>query len=217
MEDWMKQMAKRNYHNKLHLNQIRYQPKLRSNQEMILEYTTRLEASHYHIQTEQKVEINIPLLDAIKQVPKYAKFLKELCIHKRKKTKGAIKTRGVMSTLVKREDTTTGVQRILPKKCQDPDIFSVPCTIGNCTFLDVKLDLGASINVMPTSIYKSLYFGDLKLTGMVIQLANKSIVQPLGMLEDVLVHVNELIFPVGFYVLDMEDEVFGKGSALILG
>ncbi|RDX98865.1 hypothetical protein CR513_18162, partial [Mucuna pruriens] len=79
------------------------------------------------------------------------------------------------------------------------------------------LDLGASINVMPASIYRSLNFGDLEPTGMTIQLANRSIVQPLGVLEDVLVQVNELIFPVDFYVLDMEDETSGKESTLILG
>ncbi|RDX89660.1 hypothetical protein CR513_28589, partial [Mucuna pruriens] len=70
---------------------------------------------------------------------------------------------------------------------------------------------------MPTSIYKSLNFGDLEPTRMTIQLANISVVQPLGILEDVLVQVNELIFPADFYVLDMEDETSGKGSTLILG
>ncbi|RDX88490.1 hypothetical protein CR513_29910, partial [Mucuna pruriens] len=52
---------------------------------------------------------------------------------------------------------------------------------------------------------------------MTIQLANRSIVQPLGVLEDVLVQVNELIFPADFYVLDMEYETSGKESTLILG
>ncbi|RDX74360.1 hypothetical protein CR513_45913, partial [Mucuna pruriens] len=70
---------------------------------------------------------------------------------------------------------------------------------------------------MPTSVYKSLNFGDLEPTGMTIQLANRSFMHPLGVLEDVLVQVNELIFPTDFHVLDMEDETFGKGSTLILG
>ncbi|RDY13311.1 hypothetical protein CR513_01778, partial [Mucuna pruriens] len=70
---------------------------------------------------------------------------------------------------------------------------------------------------MPTSIYKSLNFGDLEPTRMKLQLVNRSVVQPLGLLEDVLVQVNELIFPTNFYVLDMEDETSGKGSTLILG
>ncbi|RDY13312.1 hypothetical protein CR513_01779, partial [Mucuna pruriens] len=55
----------------------------------------------------RKVEINIPLLDAIKQVPKYAKFLKELFIHKRKKMKGSVEVGGIVSTLTRNEDFTT--------------------------------------------------------------------------------------------------------------
>ncbi|RDX97142.1 hypothetical protein CR513_20127, partial [Mucuna pruriens] len=70
---------------------------------------------------------------------------------------------------------------------------------------------------MPASIYRSLNFGDLEPTWMTIQLANRSIVQPLGVLEDVLVQVNELIFLADFYVLGMEDEASGKESTLILG
>ncbi|RDY13039.1 hypothetical protein CR513_02098, partial [Mucuna pruriens] len=54
----------------------------------------------------RKVEINIPLLDAIKLVPKYVKFLKELCIHKRKKINGAVETGGVVLVLVKHEDAS---------------------------------------------------------------------------------------------------------------
>ncbi|RDX99935.1 Retrovirus-related Pol polyprotein, partial [Mucuna pruriens] len=102
-----------------------------------------------------KVEINIPLLDAIKQILKYAKFLKELCVHKRKKMKGSVKIRGIVSALTRNEDFAAGAQA-LPKKCRDPRIFSILCTIGDCIFSDTMLDLGASINVMPTSIYKSL-------------------------------------------------------------
>ncbi|RDX66312.1 hypothetical protein CR513_54926, partial [Mucuna pruriens] len=70
---------------------------------------------------------------------------------------------------------------------------------------------------MPTSIYKSFNFGDLEPTRMIIQLANRSIVQPLGVLEDVLVQVDELIFAADFYVFDMEYKTSGKGSTLILG
>ncbi|RDX76269.1 hypothetical protein CR513_43763, partial [Mucuna pruriens] len=162
-----------------------------------------------------KVEINIPLLDAIKQIPKYAKFLKELCVHKRRKMRGGVEL-GIVSALTKNE-VADGSQQTLPKKCRDPGIFSVLCTIGEYTLASDMLNLGALINVMSTSIYKSMNFGDLEPIGMAIQLANRSIVQPLGVLEDVLVHVNELIFLVNFYVLDMEDETSGKGSTLILG
>ncbi|RDX90948.1 hypothetical protein CR513_27138, partial [Mucuna pruriens] len=133
-----------------------------------------------------------------------------------RKIKGSKEIGGVVSALTQNEAITAGAST-LPKKCRDPGVFSVPCTIGECTFANAMLDLGASINVMPTSIYRSLNFGDLEPTGMTIQLANRSIVQPLGVLEDVLVQVNELIFPADFYVLDMEDETSGKESTLILG
>ncbi|RDX99950.1 Retrovirus-related Pol polyprotein from transposon 17.6, partial [Mucuna pruriens] len=145
----------------------------------------------------KKLEINIPLLNAIKHIPKYIKFLKELCVHKRRKMK----------------DIKAGIQRILPKKCPDSGIFAIQCIIGGRTFTDAMLVLGASINVMSASIYKLLNLGDLALTGIEVQLANQSVVQPLSALED----VNELIFPVDFYELDMEDDASKAESALILG
>uniref|UniRef100_A0A151UIK5 Reverse transcriptase domain-containing protein n=1 Tax=Cajanus cajan TaxID=3821 RepID=A0A151UIK5_CAJCA len=78
-------------------------------------------------------------------------------------------------------------------------------------------DLGASINVMPLSIFKYLSLGPMQPMGVVIQLANKSVAHPTGFIEDVLVRVSELIFPTDFYVLDME-EGFSHGSApIILG
>ncbi|RDY01480.1 hypothetical protein CR513_15181, partial [Mucuna pruriens] len=116
-------------------------------------------------------------------------------MHKRKKLKGEVEM-GVVLALIKHEDVTTGSQQVLPKKFRDLDIFSIPCTIGNCTFADAMMDLGASINVMPSSIYKSLNFSDLKPMRMIIY-----VMQPLGILEDVLI----------------QDEAFGKGSTLILG
>ncbi|RDY07074.1 hypothetical protein CR513_08862, partial [Mucuna pruriens] len=138
-------------------------------------------------------------------------------VHKKKKMKGVVETGGVVSVLVKHENANADVQRILPKKCQDPSIFTVPCTIDNCKFANAMLHLRASINVMPTSVYRLLNFGDLELTRMVIQLGNRSVVQSLGIFKDILVQVNELIFPIDFYVLDMEDEASKEGSAVILG
>ncbi|RDX89670.1 hypothetical protein CR513_28581, partial [Mucuna pruriens] len=85
--------------------------------------------------------------------------------------------------------------------------------------IKMKLQIAPSRSMGINSRFsmKSLNFGDLEPTTIIIQLANKSIAHPLGILEDVLVRINELIFPVDFYVLDMEDEPFGKGPILILG
>ncbi|KAL0404700.1 UNVERIFIED_CONTAM: hypothetical protein Sradi_2110800 [Sesamum radiatum] len=148
-------------------------------------------------ETLSKVEVNIPLLDAIKQVPRYAKFLKEMCTNKSK-------LRG-NERVIMGENVSAILQRKLPPKCKDPGTFSIPCKIGNIGIEKAMCDLGASINVMPLSIYGSLNIGPLKETCVVLQLADRSIVYPEGVLEDVLVQVNELIFPADFYVINMMD------------
>ncbi|RDX88702.1 hypothetical protein CR513_29664, partial [Mucuna pruriens] len=86
-----------------------------------------------------------------------------MCVHKRNILKEGAEVGGVLSAFVQRE-VTAGAKPALPRKCSDPGIFSVPCTIGSYTFTNAMLDLGASINVMPASTYKSLNFGDLELT-----------------------------------------------------
>uniref|UniRef100_A0A151UEN1 Aspartic peptidase DDI1-type domain-containing protein n=1 Tax=Cajanus cajan TaxID=3821 RepID=A0A151UEN1_CAJCA len=142
------------------------------------------------LETFRKVEVNIPLLDAIKQIPRYTKFLKELCTHKRK-MKGNERInmgRNVYALIGK------SVPHI-HEKCKDPGTFCIPCIIRNSKFENAMLDLGASINVMPLSIFKSLSLGPMQPTGVVIQLANRSVTHPTGFIEDVLVRVGELIFP----------------------
>ncbi|XP_023742915.1 uncharacterized protein LOC111891059 [Lactuca sativa] len=79
------------------------------------------------------------------------------------------------------------------------------------------LDLGASINVLPYSVYKSIGVRTLSKTDVIIQLVDRSIVHPKGVLEDVLVQVNELIFPANFYVLDMGDDDSPNSSSILLG
>ena len=79
------------------------------------------------------------------------------------------------------------------------------------------LDLGASINVMPYSIYASMNLDELKNDGVIIQLADRSNAYPKGVLEDVLVQVNNLIFPADFYVLEMEETTHSTSLPLLLG
>ncbi|CAN6687824.1 unnamed protein product [Malus baccata var. baccata] len=161
------------------------------------------------LKTFRKVQVNIPLLEAIKQVPKYAKFLKTLC---------TTKTRMSNKEVVKvRENVSAVLQRKLPTKCKDPGSFTIPCVIGNTLFENAMLDLGASINVMPYSIYASMNLGELKKDGVIIQLADRSNAYPKGVLKDVLMQVNHLIFPTNFYVLDMEDSVHSTSLPILLG
>nr|XP_027086658.1 uncharacterized protein LOC113708398 [Coffea arabica] len=161
------------------------------------------------LDTFRKVEINIPLLDAIRQLPKYAKFLKGLCTNRNKLS---------LDDKVKvGENVSAMFQRKLPQKCKDPGMFTIPCIIGNQRIEKSMLDLGASINVMPLSIFKVLNLGPLKETRVIIQLADRSNVYPEGLVEDVLVKVNEFIFPVDFYIVDMNDEYSTDSAVILLG
>ncbi|KAM2575138.1 hypothetical protein TB2_006986 [Malus domestica] len=161
------------------------------------------------LETFRKVHVNIPLLDAIKQIPKYAKFLKKLCT-----TRKQIREKEVVHVS---ENVSVLLQRKLPPKCKDPGSFTIPCVIGNARFDNAMLDLGASINVIPYSVYASMNLGKLKNDGVIIQLADRSNAYPKGVLEDVLVQVDHLIFPANFYVLDMEDSTHSPPSPLLLG
>ena len=115
------------------------------------------------------------------------------------------------------ENVSAILQKKLPPKYKDLGMFTIPCKIGNTRFEHAMLDLGASINVMPYSIYASLNLGPLEVTGVVIQLADNSNTYPRGVVEDVLVQVNDLVFPADFYVLDMEDEGSPMPTPLLLG
>ncbi|KAM2409102.1 hypothetical protein ACFX1X_028050 [Malus domestica] len=161
------------------------------------------------METFRKVQVNIPLLNVIKQVPKYAKFLKELCT-----TRKRISNKEVVQVS---ENVSAVLQRKLPSKCKDPGSFTISCVLGNTKFEHAMLDLGASINVMPYSIYASMNLGELKNDDVIIQLADRSNAYPKGVLEDVLVQVNNLIFPADFYVLDMEDSAHSTPLPIILG
>ncbi|CAN6692013.1 unnamed protein product [Malus baccata var. baccata] len=161
------------------------------------------------LETFRKVQVNIPLLDAIKQVPRYAKFLKELCT-----TRKRISSKEVVKVS---ENVSAILQRKLPTKCKDPGSFTIPCVIGNTRFKSAMLDLGASINVMPDSIYASMHLGELKKDGVIIQLADRSNAYPKVVLEDVLVQVNHLIFLADFYVLEMDELDHSPTLPILLG
>ena len=148
----------------------------------------------------KRLEVNIPFLNLIQSIPRYAKFLKELCTTKREQ-----KLRSQKKVRVS-EHVSAVYQKKMPKKCSDPGMFTIPCTLGNNQVYNAMLDLGASINVLPFALYESLQLGPLQETRVVIQLADRSNAYPRGFVEDVLVRVNSLIFPADFYVLDMETD-----------
>ncbi|GKF18491.1 hypothetical protein Tco_0063409, partial [Tanacetum coccineum] len=102
----------------------------------------------------------------------------------------------------------------LPQKEKDPGSFTLPYFINNVCFDKALVDLGASVSVMPFSTYTNLGLGVLSHTRLTIKLADRTIKQPRGIAENVLVRIGKFIFPIDFIILDIpkDDDV-----PLILG
>ncbi|XP_050280871.1 uncharacterized protein LOC126721844 [Quercus robur] len=143
---------------------------------------------------------------ALEQMPNYAKFLKDIISKKRRLEE--------FETVKLSEECSAILQKKLPQKLKDPVSFTLPCTIGNSFFDKVLYDLGASINLMPLSVCRKLGLGEMKQTTISLQLADRSIKYPRGIIEVVLVKVDKFIFPINFVVLDMEED---QEVPLILG
>ncbi|GLT29119.1 hypothetical protein SLA2020_040050 [Shorea laevis] len=146
----------------------------------------------------KKLHINIPFANALAQMPSYAKFLKEILSNKRKLEEH--------ETVNLTEECSAILQNKLPPKLKYPGSFTIPCTIGDCHFGKALCDLGASINLMPFSVFRKLGLGKPKATTVSLQLADRSIKYPRGIIEDILVKVDKFIFPANFIVLDMEED-----------
>ncbi|KAG9450565.1 hypothetical protein H6P81_010530 [Aristolochia fimbriata] len=158
------------------------------------------------LETFQNLKINIPLLEALKQIPLYGKFLKEVLSGKRK-----IEEKG---TIVLNENCSAILKNELLQKLKDPGSFTIPCEIGSNKFANALCDLGASVNLMPLSLCRYLKLGEPQETGVTLQFADRSTKIPEGVMEDVLVKIQDFIYPCDFIVLDMEVD---KNLPIILG
>ncbi|KAH9649644.1 hypothetical protein KPL70_026063 [Citrus sinensis] len=122
----------------------------------------------------KQVSVNIPLLDAIKEVPSYAKFLKDLCTKKR------------------------NIQ------VQKKAFLIENVSIRNHTIENALLDLGVSVNLLPYSVFVKFGLGELHQTPVMLQLADRSTKIPRGIMENVLIQVDKFYFPVDFIVIDIQ-------------
>ncbi|XP_056688344.1 uncharacterized protein [Spinacia oleracea] len=112
----------------------------------------------------------------------------------------------VVETISLPESCSAIIQNKLPTKLKDPGSFSIPCAIGEL-FIDKALcDLGASVSVIPFSIFQRLNVGELKPTQVSLQLADRSVKLPLGKVEDVPMRIGKFFIPVDFVVLEMEED-----------
>nr|XP_025652843.1 uncharacterized protein LOC112748818 [Arachis hypogaea] len=156
----------------------------------------------------KKVEVTIPLFDAIRQVPKYAKFLKDLCMNKEK-------IHDLETMLL--ESSISALMGGMPEKCGDPGPCLVTCTIDGVQFVDCMYDLGACVSIMPLSVYEVLKLPPLKWSAVRFVLADKSIISVVGIAEDVLVSIKGLVFAIDFHILEIPPSDSGRTSPILLG
>ncbi|XP_078178563.1 uncharacterized protein LOC144572763 [Carex rostrata] len=152
------------------------------------------------------LHITIPFTEALTQMPTYAKFLKDILSNKR--------SLGGHERVKLTEQCSAILNRELPPKLGDPGKFSIPCKIGKATIKRALCDLGASVSLMPRTIFERMGVGELRPTRMTLQLADSSVRVPLGIVEDVPVLVGKFYVPADFVVMEMEED---KEIPIILG
>ncbi|XP_062093943.1 uncharacterized protein LOC133799978 [Humulus lupulus] len=146
----------------------------------------------------RKLHINIPFAKALETMLGYVMFVKEI-LSKKKRLEDyeiVVLTDGCIAIL----------QKKLPPKLKDPSSFAILCTVRNVDFETTHCNLGASVKLMALSIYQKLKLGEVRPTMVTLQMVDRSVKYPHGLIEDVLVKVDKFIFPTYFIILDMEED-----------
>ncbi|XP_074289589.1 uncharacterized protein LOC141614741 [Silene latifolia] len=151
------------------------------------------------------INITMPFIDAIKEIPSYGKFLKELISNKNSLSPTTVNLSKECSAIIMNE---------VPKKLEDPGSFSIPCKIGTVQIERALCDLGANISLMLLKIFKKLKDYELSPTRVSLQFADRSVRYPIGLVEDIPIKVDKLEFPCDFYVMDIPED---SNIPIILG
>ncbi|GJT97093.1 reverse transcriptase domain-containing protein, partial [Tanacetum coccineum] len=131
----------------------------------------------------RQLHINIPFIEALVQMPKYAKYLKNLLTNKSKLEEAC--------TVMINERCSAVLLSKLPSKEKDLGCFTIPCQISNLHIDNALADLRASISLMPYTMYEKLGLGEPKPLRMSLELADRSIQYPRGIVENVLIKVGD--------------------------
>ncbi|XP_070030817.1 uncharacterized protein [Nicotiana sylvestris] len=142
----------------------------------------------------KSLSINVPLVEDLEKMSGYAKFMRDLVNKKRSMDCETIKMTHQVSAIV----------QLMAPKLEDHDAFTIPCAIGSADFAKALCDLGASINLMPYSVFKTLGIVQPRATSMRLQMADGMMKRPLCIIDDVLVRVDKFILPTNFVILDCE-------------
>ncbi|GKE18497.1 reverse transcriptase domain-containing protein [Tanacetum coccineum] len=144
----------------------------------------------------KQLHLEIGLKDALVEMPKFNKWLSSLLRNKEKLEEIAITTVNAECSAI--------IMNKVPEKLEDPGKFLIPCALQELNRTSALADFGASINLLPHSIYKQLGLEALTPTRMTLELANRSITHPMGIAEDVVVRVNGFTFLADFVVVNFE-------------
>ncbi|GKB15968.1 reverse transcriptase domain-containing protein [Tanacetum coccineum] len=128
----------------------------------------------------------------------YGKFLKELISNKQKIEQ--------ISAAFLSDESFAILQNKVPPKLGDPRSFLIPCNFNETFSCNALAELGASINLMPYSLYAKISLETLKPTKMSVRLADQSFQYPVAIAKNMLVKVGKFIFPVDFIILKMEED-----------
>jgi hypothetical protein len=145
----------------------------------------------------KKLNVNIPFTDVVTQMSTYAKFLKDVLSNRRKLDE---------ETITLTEKVSAIVMNKLPPKLQDPGSFTIPCSIGSTKFNRALCDLGASVSLMPKSIFDIIGVGELVPTRISLQLADRSVKYLVGQVEDLPLQVKKFYIPIDFIVIEMDED-----------
>ncbi|GJS18139.1 reverse transcriptase domain-containing protein [Tanacetum coccineum] len=142
------------------------------------------------------LSFEISLTDALILMPKFASTLKALIGNKEKLSE--------MARTPLNEHCSAVILNKLPEKLGDPGKFLIPCDFPGMDECLALADLGASINLMPLSVWKKLSLPELTPTCMTLELVDRSITKPIGIAEDVYLKVGKFKFLADFVVVDFD-------------
>jgi len=154
--------------------------------------------------------IKIPLLQAIQDIPIYAKTIKELCVRKPRRRITNNPTVQVVGTL---SDLLSGRETLV--KYEDPGNPIVTVQINGQTFSNALVDLGAAINILITTTCQTLGITSAEPTSTLLELADRSVVRPEATLHDVSISVDSLKYLADFLIINPKNRI--DGHPLILG
>ncbi|GKE39196.1 reverse transcriptase domain-containing protein [Tanacetum coccineum] len=151
---------------------------------------------HSFLQMFKKIYFNITFTEALAHMSKFAKMVKDLLSNKDKLLE--------LANTPLNENYTGVLHKKLPEKLGDTGKFLIPCDFYGLESCMALVDLGASINLMPLSVWKTLSLPELTPTQMNLELATQTVVYPAGIAEDVFIQVGKFTFPADFVVVDYD-------------